>query len=456
MSTAVPSRYTRFPSGEPAPLGVTHRFVEMGCTELTVFDNFRETPTESMLAPSGLAATFPATTKFVRDPFVGLPLAFGVSVFGARVPSDWDTEMPESEKQRAKSAVNRLVADESPRAPRWNESVDANWSAGLGRGGHVGLYKHFGKDQDTPEWFVVVAAGPDDHTLEEFEAHMGRMQEDPSVTFATAVSSFRTLESVGERLRARLAASFARAVGVQLASPRAGMEPLASSHETMEEAADEAVVAAVQPWLGFDVPSEYRVPRRAPRFAEDGFPTAQAGQVVRGRARTVEHGHALWSVVWNTLRDGEATTTVLYSDCVRVDPATTPFVPLLSDPKTFVAYAVNKFDAPCVVAVLGVPTHREVSDRTVAFCSDANVECRRTYVPALSVLRGAVEKCNLHQRMTMHAALVRVANRDYAGVVVAADGSRVEPPPAATEQERLEAQVRAYFFAARDGYLPPA
>ena len=158
-------------------------------------------------------------------------------------------------------------------------------------------------------------------------------------------------------------------------------------------------------------------------------------------------------------------TTTLYSDCLCVDPTTTPFVPLLGEPKTFVAYAVSQFDTKVGVVPVVCPATTSVSktEKTVAFNSDKSVECRRTHIPPLSTLRVLVEKCGLTQKTIFHPVLVRVSNRDYEGVVLRVgdgneeeDAGRNQPRQSETAVESLEAQVRGLFFPSRDNYVPPA
>lgn len=452
-SAAAPAvgTYICSPSMRPAPEHVTQRFIAMGCTELVCLETFRENP-KSLLAPSGLAATFPANSKFVRDAFIGLPLCFGVSVFNVTVP--WEKDMPETQRERARAAVNRLVPDESPSSPKWNEAVNACWIPGLGRGGTVGLYQQFAQNEDYPRWLIVVAAGPDGETLDDFEIHLATYQADPNATFGGAVPAFATLEALSERLRGRLAAAFADAIGVELVSPIHGAEATGSSDPVISDSGSDndnekdtkEALVAVKQWVGTaSVPAVYRVPRRAPLFTESGFPENFAGMVLHGDQPTVRHGNAVWSVSWNTLRV-RGSNVVFCSDCVI--PTKTPMLlPFLGDPKSFVTYEMGASDDILPVPVLSSPVISPFppTDSPLVFTSDH--EGRRAF-PQHGVVRAAIERARCSDRTVSHAVLVRVSNRDYAG--------NVEGEFSTDDADDPCRAVRELFALPGDAYVPPA
>lgn len=465
-------------TGAAAPLAFTKRMVACGATDAVCFETFRQLP-NSILAPSGYAATFPSASAFVRDPFLGVPMCAGLSVFAARVPPHWEKKrhIPDAEVAAARTRVNKLVPDESPRAPRWNEH-ETEWTPGLGRGGFVGLFNYIPADQ-TCRWFVVVQNSPDESTLVDFEDHLCALQRD-GATFASSTSSFAALQALAEKSREKLAVMFAAAIGASLVSAGAApAEPPRDENEDENERGEK-----VREWLGDlcrAVPAEFRVPRRAPRFVPDedfSAVRAWAGDVVEmRRARTRAGAGAApapeWTVTWNTLRESaHKATTTWFSDCVGVGAGAgaggATVVPELGDAHAALVLrlveraAAQTITVPVICAPLAAEdaaaasVSASVSDDV--FNSDADLECGRAYGSETKKLTSALDRHALNQKMVLFPLLVRVSNRDYTGRVRrtgagAPAGAGAPDPEREVDYERL---VRAMFAVPDDEYVAPA
>lgn len=462
-----------------APADFTRKMVACGATEAFCFETFRTHP-ESVLAPSGYVATFPSTAPFMRDVFVGVPMCAGLSVFAVTVPPHWEKKrtVPESELVEARTRVNKLVGDESVDFVAWNESIENEWTPGLGRGGFVGLFIQFPPEQ-APRWFIVVQNTLDEKTLEDFENHLCEMQAQPTATYASVSKSFGVLETLAEESRKRLAAIFADALGVSFGS----VSSVSAVHEPETE--DHAKVAQ---WLGLGVSPavrSYRVPRRVPRFVSNEdfeIVSSLAGKTVRFTNTQLKTAVPEWTVTWNTLRESTLkNTTVWFSDCVSVGTST--IVPELGDLRDTLVLRLAQAQVQTQaqaqsqtkrgtntgfgsITTLAVPVicapsaeddpNANATDDAVVFNSDPDLVAHRHFEK--TVLGPAMDKHALNQKMSLYPLMVRVSNRDYTGRVrsVAAAVAAAAETSATEFDVDFERLVREMFVVPGNEYVPPA
>jgi len=282
----------------------------------------------TMWPPTGYAASIPAKTPFVADPFLNAGLFGGVWMFRVRAPP-WtavSVTIPDATKADIARNAAARIRDVSPNPPAPTDDPEGGWVEALGSGDSVGLYCGPDADSGEDQWAVRVQSALPTETLEAFELELQGLERSKCTVATATADAFGRMERLAEFNARRLACAFAECAGVAFEGGDAVACAAAYDVVAGGDTAPASIDAALR-WVGASakIPSWCVLPPRGEGLGTElrGYRLGEALAALapddaRRECLVVRASHAAPDVatMWGVVRADDASgNVVFYNAC---------------------------------------------------------------------------------------------------------------------------------------------